>query len=90
MITQMTEAIHSWSKQVNDRVKLQQLYLLAAVVLLFAAGILSLINDSLGHMLLLGTLGLLLVFAVNAVAWALVFTFIISRQAAKRPTGRKK
>lgn len=84
MIASFIELLKIWNKSSDDRAKVQHIYLFGTVVLLFVAGIVSLVNYSLGQVLLFGTLALLLIFVANAVVWALVYTFVLSRLKPKK------
>ena len=52
MIESLNEFLSKWKANSNDRVKLQHTYLAASVALVLAAGIVGLINYSVGQQLL--------------------------------------
>lgn len=68
-----------WNKQHGERTKLQHAYAVLAVAALLVAGLISLVNYSLGQSLLFIAIVLGLVFVANSVVWALLDTFVIRR-----------
>lgn len=79
-----------WSSRRNERLKLQQAYLVATVALIVFAGLITLLNPSLGRQLIMVAGFVLAVFLTNGVAWALLEAFLIRKLDAKTPTVRKK
>lgn len=74
----------SWSSEKNQRRKLQQAYVIAASILAALAGVVTLLNDSLGKKLLMVAAGAIFIFFVNAIMWALVEAFVSSRSGSKK------
>lgn len=79
MMTVIENTLIEWNKSTTSREKLQHAYLSAAIVLLFAAGIVGLINYELGQKLLFIAILAVSMFVVNAVAWALLQSFVLLR-----------
>ena len=73
----------SWSSEKNQRRKLQQAYVIVASILAALAGVVTLLNDSLGKKLLMVAAGAIFIFFVNAIMWALVEAFVSSRSGNK-------
>lgn len=71
------EALKSWSESTDSRAKLQQAYLASAVALLVIAGMVGLVNYNFGQQILLLALIAGAIFIINAVAWALLQSFIL-------------
>ncbi len=69
----------SWNDTTSDRDKLQHLYITSAVVLLVAAGVMGLVNQNLGQQILGAAIGAAALFIINAVAWALLQSFVLLR-----------
>lgn len=69
--------LQSWSQSTDERTKLQQAYLVAAVVLVILAGVVGLVNYNLGQQIVLLALVAGSIFIINAVAWALLQSFIL-------------
>lgn len=83
MIDGFFNLINNWNVSKNERQKLQHTYLLLAVVVLVLAGLVSLVDDTLGrNMLKLAALGLV-AFACNAIAWNLHNSAIIQKLSTK-------
>lgn len=74
----------SWSSEKNQRRKLQQAYVIVASILAALAGVVTLLNDSLGKKLLMVAAGAIFIFFVNAIMWALVGAFVSSRSGSKK------
>ena len=94
MFETMIENLRIWDKNTDAHQKLQHSYLALTLTLVLAAGIIGLINYDLGQRILLGAFVLVVVFLFNAVAWALLQSFVLLRiPKASRPTApikRKK
>lgn len=88
MYQEILEMLRNWNKSHDRQAKLQHAYLVSAVVVLVAAGLIGLLNYGLGQSLLFISISLLIVFIANTVAWALLDSIVISRLASKR-TSRK-
>lgn len=99
MYESMKTSLESWNQTTSERDKLQHLYIAVALFLLIAAGVLGLLNQNLGQQILAVAIVSAAVFLVNAVAWALLQSFVLFRlnapiekkqQAAKKPATRRK
>lgn len=77
MIDVIQKALHEWSNTTDGREKLQHTYIVAAITLVLAAGIIGLINYDLGQKLLFVAILAVAMFFINAVAWALLQSFIL-------------
>lgn len=79
MIETISKSVTKWIKSTDDRRKLQHVYLLIAVLVLFASGIISLINPELGRNVLKLSGFSLVIYLINAIVWHLIDSFIVSR-----------
>lgn len=79
MYTALKKFLTSWNDTTSDRDKLQHLYLTVALALLILAGVLGLINHTLGQQILAVSIASAAVFLINAVAWALLQSFVLLR-----------
>lgn len=82
------DLLRQWNARQSSFVKLQHTYVLVAVLSLVAAGIVGLINYSLGQSILFVATMAALVFIANGVIWAILNTFVITRlkkSAVKSP-----
>lgn len=87
MYSVLNDALKQWNKGSDRHTKLQHIYIVLAVAVLILAGLTSLINYSLGQDLLRVSGVLVGIFVINAVAWALADSFIVSnlsRRSNKR------
>lgn len=90
MITTLREILTNWNKKNDDRVKLQHAYFTLIIVLVVVAGLVSLLNVETGRqILLLGSIAGV-VFVVNAIAWALLESFVVRKVATKSRSTTKK
>ena len=102
MYESIKSSLASWSNTTTDREKLQHLYATSALALLIVAGVIGLLNQALGQQILAVAIAATGVFLVNAVAWALLQSFVLFRipkhprsqptlkSAKKSPISRKK
>lgn len=90
MYKSITRNLREWNELTDPRQKLQHLYLIVAFGLILAAGIIGLINYDLGQRVLLGAFIAVIIFIVNAVAWALLQSFVLLRLPEPRDTATKK
>lgn len=83
--------LSKWSKRSDAFSKVQGVYAAAALILLFGAGLISLLDPRLGQSIAFFALVAGLTFIGNGVIWAITRTFIIPYIEAKAPKqGRKK
>lgn len=95
MFTTLIMSLQNWNLNYDARQKLQHTYLIVTIGLILGAGIIGLINYDLGQRILLGAFICIAVFLFNAVAWALLQSFVLLRipeqqKPAAKPTTRKK
>jgi cell division protein FtsW (lipid II flippase) len=79
MITSLYKSLQDWKLRTDGRQQLQHSYLAVTLGLVLAAGIIGLINYDLGQRILLGAFICIVVFVANAVAWALLQSFVLMR-----------
>ena len=77
--------LKQWNTQKNAFSKVQSAYVALGLALFMAAAIISLINPSLGQSIIFFSLIAFLVFVSNAVMWALLQTFVVSKLNEKEP-----
>ncbi len=86
MVDLIKQTLIEWNGSSNQRLKLQKAYLLLVVVSVMVAGLVSLIDFKLGRTLLTGSFVLALVYAINAVTWALLDTLVSDKIRALKKT----
>ena len=79
MFTTIAKSLQEWNMATDARQKLQHAYLASALALVLTAGIIGLINYELGQKILLVAFICIAVFLANAVAWALLQSFVLLR-----------
>ena len=79
MINSLLQSLKQWNKTNNERSKLQHVYAVTALVLLVIAGLVGLLSDGASQQILVVVFGLTVVFFANAVAWALLDSFVLQR-----------
>lgn len=90
MIETLLESLRNWNKNNSDRAKLQHSYAALTVLVLLTAGVIGLVNYSLGQSMLFIAIISALVFVANAVIWALLQSFVLGRLGPKKRTTTKK
>lgn len=85
MYQSIKKSLSNWNDTTTEREKLQHAYIAVAAALLIVAGIFGLLNHSLGQQILAGAIAAAGIFLVNAVAWALLQSFVLLRVSADKP-----
>ena len=91
MITILKQLLTTWNSEKNQRLKLQQAYFSIALTLAVIAGLLTLINVSLGGTILIIAALIAMTYVVNGLAW-LILDMIVSKKIdqASKATTRKR
>jgi cobalamin biosynthesis protein CobD/CbiB len=89
MIESIRNTLVQWNKNFDDRVKLQYGYALLAIILLVTAGLIGLINQPISVLILWVVFALAILFIVNAIAWALLKTFVVDKLPKSLPRTKK-
>lgn len=79
MFSTIVKSLQEWNTSTDSRQKLQHAYLAGALALILGAGIIGLINYELGQKILLAAFICIAVFLANAIAWALLQSFVLLR-----------
>ena len=80
-----------WNSEKNQRIKLQQAYLVLVVLMAIASGLVTLVNLSLGRTIIMSAAIFALVYIVNSISW-LVLDMIVSKKIdliAKVPSKKR-
>ena len=91
MMSIIKQLLIDWNSEKNQRIKLQQAYLVIVVLMAIASGLVTLVNLSLGRTIIMSAAILALVYVVNSISW-LVLDMIVSKKIdliAKVP-GKKR
>ena len=91
MMSIIKQLLIDWNSEKNQRIKLQQAYLVIVVLMAIASGLVTLVSLSLGCAIIMSAAILALVYIVNSISW-LVLDMIVSRKIdliAKSP-GKKR
>ena len=80
-----------WNSEKNQRIKLQQAYLVIVVLMAIASGLVTLVNISLGRAIIMSAAILALVYIVNSISW-LVLDMIVSKKIdlIAKASGKKR
>ena len=84
MMHTLHELLVDWNKSHDGRTKLQYAYGVAALGLVIVAGLVGLVNYSLGQSIVFIAAVLVLIFIANAVLWALLESFVISKLTRRK------
>lgn len=90
MFESIKSFLATWQAKTSDRAKLQHTYIIVAVGLLIAAGIMGLLNREIGQNILFVSILSAAVFLVNAVVWSLLQSAVITRVSTRRTTSVRK
>jgi len=92
MFESLKESLAKWNTGTDARVKLQHVYMTASVGLVFLAGLVGLINHSMGQNILIVAIISAGVFLANAVVWALLQSAVLSRipRSTNKKSGKNK
>ena len=81
--------VKEWNRTTDSFTKLQHAYALIACLLLISAGIIGLVNYSLGQSILFLATAAVIAFIANGVVWSLLNTFVVSRFSKTTSKSRK-
>ncbi len=84
------EILTNWKKQSNERKKLQNVYVGLFLLGVVVAGLVSLLNESLGFIFLQVALLGFTIYAINVVIWALISLATVSIDESQRKKARRK
>lgn len=101
MFTSLKQSLTAWAETTSDRVKLQHTYVVVTIALVVAAGVLGLLNRSIGQQILAVAIASAAIFLVNGVVWALLQSLVLfkvmsvdriieTRTAATRSVSKRK
>lgn len=83
MLEVLIETLERWNKTKNERQKLQHTFIVLSIVVVVLAGLVSLVNDDIGHAVLLVALVSFAAFCVNAIVWNLLQSSLIDKLSTK-------
>lgn len=79
MIQLFTDVLVTWNRESNERIKLQRVFFSLALLTATVAGLVSLVNLSIGSNLIILSAFLASVYITNAVIWALTEAFVVRK-----------
>ena len=91
MMSIIKQLLIDWNSEKNQRIKLQQAYLVLVVLMAIASGLVTLVNLSLGRTIIMSAAILALVYVVNSISW-LMLDMIVSKKIdliAKVPSKKR-
>ena len=91
MMSIIKQLLIDWNSEKNQRIKLQQAYLVIVVLMAIASGLVTLVNISLGRAIIMSAAILALVYIVNSISW-LVLDMIVSKKIdlIAKSSGKKR
>ena len=91
MMSIIKQLLIDWNSEKNQRIKLQQAYLVIVVLMAIASGLVTLVNLSLGRAIIMSAAVLALVYIVNGISW-LVLDMIVSKKIdlIAKSSGKKR
>ncbi len=85
MIRLLKQLLLEWNSGDNQRLKLQQAYFVLALVTAVSAGLITLVNISIGQFAIMIAAFLALVYFTNAIAWALLDALVAKKLETPAP-----
>ncbi len=79
MYQQLRTYLDKWNEVADERHKLQHTYAFGGVAMLVIAGIIGLVNYSLGQGLMVIGLLAIAIYFINGIVWALLTAFVLLR-----------
>lgn len=89
MLQNLKDMVTDWNARYGERAKLQHAYIVASVAGIVLAGLVGLLNYDASRAILRVCFAALGIVLVNAIAWALLFSFVVNKLPKKSPNGRK-
>ena len=91
MMSIIKQLLIDWNSEKNQRIKLQQAYLVIVVLMAIASGLVTLVSLSLGRAIIMSAAILALVYIVNSISW-LVLDMIVSKKIdlIAKASGKKR
>ena len=91
MMSIIKQLLIDWNSEKNQRLKLQQAYLVLVVLMAIASGLVTLVSLSLGRAIIMSAAILALVYIVNSISW-LVLDMIVSKKIdlIAKSSGKKR
>jgi cbb3-type cytochrome oxidase subunit 1 len=89
MIQALKTMLADWNARYSERDKLQHAYLIAVVFGFMLAGLVGLLNYDASRAILRVCFAGLGIVLVNAIGWALLFSFVVNKLPAKTSNGKK-
>lgn len=84
MLQSIRETLENWNSAKNERQKLQHLYLILTIVIIFGAGVITLFSPDLGHTAAVFGIAALVVYITNGIVWNLAESVLLSK-ISRRP-----
>lgn len=89
MLQTLKSMLIDWNNRYSERAKLQHTYLVLAAAGIVVAGLVGLLNYDASRAILRVCFAGLGIVLVNAIAWALLFSFVINKLPKKSTNGKK-
>ncbi len=83
MLTGLNNALLEWFRNTTDRQKLQHAYIIIVILSVLVAGVVGLVDNSLGQDILVVTVAAGAIFLVNSLLWALFESTLLSRLSGR-------
>jgi hypothetical protein len=90
MIQTLKDMLADWNARYSERAKLQHAYLAAIVFGIVLAGLVGLLNYDASRAILRVCFAGLGIVVVNAIGWALLFSFVVNKLPKKTNSTSKK
>lgn len=89
MVHTLKDMLAEWNARYSERAKLQHAYIVLAIAGIVLAGLVGLLNYDASRAILRVCFAGLGIVLVNAIAWALLFSFVVNKLPKKSSNGKK-
>lgn len=89
MIQNIRDLLTDWNLKHDERTKMQHAYIALGLIGFVVAGLVGLLNYDASRAILRLSFFALAICGINAILWALLFSFVINKMPARRPPTRK-
>jgi hypothetical protein len=90
MIATLRDMLTEWNTRHSERAKLQHTYIVLSIVGIVIAGLVGLLNYDASRLILRVCFIGLGIFLVNAIAWALVYSLVVTKLPVRPTTNGRK
>lgn len=89
MIQTLKDLLIQWNDKYSERAKLQHAYVVLSLAGIVVAGLVGLLDYNASRAILRVCFAGLIIFGVNAIGWALLFSLVVNKLPSNKRATRK-